>query len=136
MLPFLTQQCRLKKSPKICTHCKVSEAKIYLSHSSKITKDWPQQAECPKQSVVQKQWSLPYVIQQFSWCSDTSQLKIYIVCDDLSIYIIIMCKLYVKVFVIKIEHEIFQLSFSTWTINILHTKHLWGTYKFCKSHSK
>ena len=36
----------------------------------------------------------------------------------------------------KIEHEIFQLSFSTWTINILHTKHLWGTYKFCKSHSK
>ena len=39
-----------------------------------------------------------------------------------------MCKLYIKLFVIKIEHEIFQLSFSTWTMNILR-KHLWGTYK-------
>ena len=45
----------------MCTQCKVNEAKIYLYHSRKIAKARPQQALCPEQLAVQKQWSLAYV---------------------------------------------------------------------------
>ena len=34
-----------KKSPKICAGCRVSEAKIYLYHSSKIAKAKPHSVE-------------------------------------------------------------------------------------------
>ena len=30
-----------KKTPKICTGCRVSAAKIYLHHSTEIAKAWP-----------------------------------------------------------------------------------------------
>ena len=47
-----------KKSPKICTGCRVSAAKIYLYHSTKIAKARPHRVECPTYSSVQKQWSM------------------------------------------------------------------------------
>ena len=47
-----------KKSPKICTGCRVIEAKIYLHHSNKIAKARPHRVECPTDSSVQKQRSM------------------------------------------------------------------------------
>ena len=45
-----------KKRPKICTGCRVSEAKIYLFLSTEIAKAGPHRVECPTDSSVQKQW--------------------------------------------------------------------------------
>ena len=45
-----------KKNPKICTVCRVSEAKIYLYHSTKIAKARPHRVEWQTDSSVQKQW--------------------------------------------------------------------------------
>ena len=63
-----------KKIPKICTGCRVSEAKIYLCHSTEIAKVRPHSEEWQTDTSVQKQWSmdeqvihlyyLDYVIQQ------------------------------------------------------------------------
>ena len=50
-----------KKRPKICTGCRVSAAKIYLYHSTKIAKARPHRVECPTDSSVQKQWSMSYL---------------------------------------------------------------------------
>ena len=36
-----------QKRPKICTCCRVSEAKFYLYHSTKIAKAWPGFDEIP-----------------------------------------------------------------------------------------
>ena len=36
-----------QKRPKICTCCKVREAKFYLYHSTKIDKAWPGFDEIP-----------------------------------------------------------------------------------------
>ena len=47
-----------KKRHKICTGCRVSAAKIYLYHSTKIAKARPHRVECPTDSSVQKQWSM------------------------------------------------------------------------------
>ena len=46
-----------KKNPKICTGCRVSEAKIYLYHSTKIAKARPHSEEWQIDTSVQKQWS-------------------------------------------------------------------------------
>ena len=45
-----------KKIPKICTGCRVSAAKIYLYHSTKIAKARPHSVEWQTDSSVQKQW--------------------------------------------------------------------------------
>jgi len=47
-----------KKIPKICTGCKVSEAKIYLYHSTEIAKARPHSEEWQTDTSVQKQWSM------------------------------------------------------------------------------
>ena len=47
-----------KKIPKICTGCRVSEAKIYLYHSTKIAKARPHSEEWQTDTSVQKQWSM------------------------------------------------------------------------------
>ena len=47
-----------KKIPKICTGCRVSTAKIYLYHSTKISKARPHSEEWQRDSSVQKQWSM------------------------------------------------------------------------------
>ena len=51
-----------KKRPKICTGCRVREAKIYLYHSTKIAKARPHREEWQTDSSVQKQWFMPYLI--------------------------------------------------------------------------
>ena len=43
-----------QKRPKICTGCKVSAAKIYLYHSTKIAKARPHRVEWQTDSSVQK----------------------------------------------------------------------------------
>ena len=48
-----------KKIPKICTGCRVSEAKIYLYHSTEIAKARPHSEEWQTDTSVQKQWSMP-----------------------------------------------------------------------------
>ena len=47
-----------KKNPKICTGCRVSEAKIYLYHSTEIAKARPHREEWQADTSVQKQWSM------------------------------------------------------------------------------
>ena len=50
-----------KKIPKICTGCRVSEAKIYLYHSTEIAKARPHSEKWQTDTSVQKQWSMPEV---------------------------------------------------------------------------
>ena len=50
-----------KKIPKICTGCRVSGAKIYLYHSTKIDKARPHSEEWQTDTSVQKQWSMIYL---------------------------------------------------------------------------
>ena len=47
-----------KKIPKICTGCRVSEAKIYLYQSTEIAKARPHREEWQTDTSVQKQWSM------------------------------------------------------------------------------
>ena len=47
-----------KKIPKICTGCRVSEAKIYLYHSTEIAKPRPNSEVWQTDTSVQKQWSM------------------------------------------------------------------------------
>ena len=49
-----------KKIPKICTGCRVSDAKIYLYHSdsTEIAKARPHSEEWQTDTSVQKQWSM------------------------------------------------------------------------------
>ena len=49
------------KIPKICTGCRVSAAKIYLYHSTKIAKARPHSEEWQIDTSVQKQWSMDRV---------------------------------------------------------------------------
>ena len=49
-----------KKIPKICTGCRVSEAKIYLYHSTEIAKARPHSEEWQTDTSVQKQWSMAH----------------------------------------------------------------------------
>ena len=44
-----------KKNPKICTGCRVSAAKIYLYHSTKIAIDRPHSVKWQTDSSFQKQ---------------------------------------------------------------------------------
>ena len=46
------------KISKICTGCRVSEAKIYLYHSTEIAKARPHSKEWQTDTSVQKQWSM------------------------------------------------------------------------------
>ena len=55
-----------KKRPKICTGCRVSAAKIYLYHSTKIAIARPHSVEWQTDSSVQKQWFMYYVTKA-SW---------------------------------------------------------------------
>ena len=50
-----------KKIPKICTGCRVSAAKIYLYHSTKIAKARPHRVEWQTDSSVQEQWFMTYL---------------------------------------------------------------------------
>ena len=47
-----------QKIPKIYTGCRVSAAKIYLYHSTKIAKAMPHSEEWQTNTSVQKQWSM------------------------------------------------------------------------------
>ena len=53
-----------KKIPKICTGCRVSEAKIYLYHSTEIAKARPHRVAnrhfCPEAVVHDKAYGIPY----------------------------------------------------------------------------
>ena len=49
-----------KKIPKIRTGCRVSEAKIYLYHSTEIAKARPHSEEWQTDTSVQKQWSMDH----------------------------------------------------------------------------
>ena len=51
-----------KQIPKICTGCRVSKAKIYLYHSTEIAKARPHSEEWQTDTSVQKQWSMPNLI--------------------------------------------------------------------------
>ena len=51
-----------KKNPKICTGCRVSEAKIYLYHSTEIAKARPHSEEWQTDTSVQKQWLISETI--------------------------------------------------------------------------
>ena len=55
-----------KKIPKICTGCRVSAAKIYLYHSTKIAKARPHSEEWQTDTSVQKQWSMAHLKKYFS----------------------------------------------------------------------
>ena len=57
-----------KKIPKICTGCRVSEAKIYLYHSNEIAKARPHSEEWQTDTSVQKQWSMVWLTA--SWKLD------------------------------------------------------------------
>ena len=46
---------------KICTGCRVSEAKSYLYHSTEIAKARPHREEWQTDTSVQKQWSMARV---------------------------------------------------------------------------
>ena len=50
-----------KKRPKICTCCRVSEAKFYLYHSIKIAKARPGFDDRPEHPSVQINFSSPWV---------------------------------------------------------------------------
>ena len=54
-----------QKRPKICTGCRVSEAKIYLYHSTKTAKARPHRVEWQTDSSVQKQWFMTYLTYAF-----------------------------------------------------------------------
>ena len=53
-----------KKIPKIWTGCRVSAAKTYLHHSTKIAKARPHSEEWQIDTSVQKQWSMDGAIAQ------------------------------------------------------------------------
>ena len=55
-----------KKIPKICTGCRVSEAKIYLYHNTEIAKARAHSEEWQTDTSVQKQWSMNKYISMFS----------------------------------------------------------------------
>ena len=59
-----------KKIPKICTGCRVSEAKIYLYHSTEIAKARPHSEEWQTDTSVQKQWSMTNRLKKQFWSSD------------------------------------------------------------------
>ena len=72
-----------KKIPKICTGCRVSAAKIYLYHSTKIAKARPHRVECPIDSSVQRQWSMTYISFLFKYYSFQVELeKCFTVYDE------------------------------------------------------
>ena len=56
-----------KKNPKICTGCRVSTAKMYLYHSTKIAKARPHSEDCQTDTSVQKQWSMTQLMFSFDW---------------------------------------------------------------------
>ena len=56
----ISQKYHAQKSPKICTVCRVSAAKIYLHHSSKIAKAGPGYDVGPEHPPVQKNSSSPW----------------------------------------------------------------------------
>ena len=60
-----------KKIPKICTGCRVSEAKIYLYHSTEIAKARPHSEEWQTDTSVQKQWSMAEYIIVFKYPNNT-----------------------------------------------------------------
>ena len=53
-----------KKMPKICTCCRVSEAKFYLYHSTKIAKARPGFDDRPEYPSVQINASSPWIINR------------------------------------------------------------------------
>ena len=55
-----------KKIPEICTGCRVSEAKIYLYHSTEIAKTRPHREKWQTDTSVQKQWSMGRVNEIFT----------------------------------------------------------------------
>ena len=69
-----------KKIPKICTGCRVSAAKIYLYHSTKIAKARPHSEEWQTDTSVQKQWSMTKATEQLmSYCPN---MHIGIYCES------------------------------------------------------
>ena len=55
-----------KKIPKICTSCRVSKAKIYLYHSTEISKARPYRKTWHTDTSVQKQWSMYCITDVFT----------------------------------------------------------------------
>ena len=58
-----------KKIPKICTGCRVSEAKIYLYHSTEISIARPHSEEWQTDTYIQKQWSMTQYIDKILYLS-------------------------------------------------------------------
>ena len=71
-----------KKIPKICTGCRVSAAKFYLYHSTKIAKARPHSVEWQTDSSVQKQWFMSKI-------EDRPRLEVYyVILNRTALYII------------------------------------------------
>ena len=68
-----------KKIPKICTGCRVSEAKIYLYHSIEIAKARPHSKEWQTDASVQKQWSMFEVTGSNQLLNFTKTLTVQVV---------------------------------------------------------
>ena len=56
-----------KKRPKICTGCRISAAKIYIYHSTKIAKARPGFDDRPKHPSIQINSSSPCLIGVATW---------------------------------------------------------------------
>ena len=56
-----------KKIPKICSGCRVIEAKIYLYDNTKIAKARPHCEEWQTDTSVQKQWSMAKTISDLNF---------------------------------------------------------------------
>ena len=55
-----------QKIPKICTGCGVSETKIYLYHSTEISKARPYREKWHTDTSVEKQWSMYCITDVFT----------------------------------------------------------------------
>ena len=75
-----------KKIPKICTGCRVIEAKIYLYHSTEIAIPRPHSEEWQTDTSVQKQWSMTSSAKQTKGAKSLLYL-IYILCSVAKSYL-------------------------------------------------
>ena len=77
-----------KKIPKIYTGCRVSAAKIYLHHSTKIAKPRPHSVEWQTDSSVQKQWFMIYstlLSQKYFTCEFCARFSYFLYISMFSI---------------------------------------------------
>ena len=91
------QKYHAQKRPKICTGCRVSEAKIYLYHGTKIVKARPHSVEWQTDSSVQKQWFMtgPCNILDMDlahlYCIYRNCYLMYLNCGNQTLWILMTC---------------------------------------------